>query len=35
MLSLNAIIANRPKKKFSKNAGKSVDELIIKVLDRL
>lgn len=35
MISVNAIIANRPKKKFSKNAAKSVDELIIKVLDRL
>lgn len=35
MLSLNAIIANRPKKKFSKNANRTVDELIVKVLDRI
>ena len=35
MLSVNAIIANRIDNKFSKNAGKVVDSLIKKVLDRI
>ena len=35
MLSVNAIIANRITNKFSKNAGKVVDSLIKKVLDRI
>lgn len=35
MLSVNAIIANRITNKFSKNAGKVIDSLIIKVLDRI
>lgn len=34
MLSLNAIIANRIRHKFSKNPGKVIDSLIRKVLDR-
>jgi len=35
MLSLNVIIANRIKKKFSKNYNISVDKLIKIVLDRI
>lgn len=35
MLSVNAIIANRITNKFSNNAGKVIDSLIIKVLDRI
>jgi len=35
VLSANAIIANRMKTKFSKDPHKIVDELILKVLDRL
>ena len=35
MLSVNAIIANRIKEKFSTDSQKVIDELIIKVLDRL
>jgi uridine phosphorylase len=35
MLSVNAIIANRIKNKFSKNSDKVVDSLILKVLDRI
>jgi uridine phosphorylase len=35
VLCLNAIIANRVKKSFSKNYNKSVDKLIQKVLDRI
>jgi len=35
MLSVNAIIANRIKKKFSKNPHKVVDTLIRKVLERI
>lgn len=35
MLSLNAIIANRPRNKFSKDPNKIIDALIKKVLDRL
>lgn len=35
VISANAIIANRPKNKFSKNPNKIVDGLIRKVLDRL
>ncbi|PIB36706.1 phosphorylase [Reichenbachiella sp. 5M10] len=35
MLSLNAIIANRAKNKFSKDPDKVIDSLIRKVLDRL
>jgi uridine phosphorylase len=35
ILSVNAIIANRVKNKFSRNPGKVVDDLIKKVLDRL
>lgn len=35
MISLNAIIANRPRGKFSKDPDKVVDALIKKVLDRL
>ena len=35
MLSVNAIIANRMQNKFSKNATKAVDSLIVKVLDRI
>ncbi|TFV93456.1 phosphorylase [Algoriphagus kandeliae] len=33
MLSLNAIIANRPKKEFDENAAKTVDQLIQTALD--
>jgi uridine phosphorylase len=35
VLSVNAIIANRMKNKFSKNPQKVIDELIKKVLDRI
>ncbi|WP_109833065.1 nucleoside phosphorylase [Reichenbachiella versicolor] len=35
MISLNAIIANRPRNRFSKDPNKIVDGLIKKVLDRL
>jgi uridine phosphorylase len=35
VLSLNAIIANRIKNKFSKKHDKTVEELIVKVLDRI
>ena len=35
MISLNAIIANRAKNKFSKDPNKVIDSLIKKVLDRL
>ncbi|MCV9387956.1 nucleoside phosphorylase [Reichenbachiella ulvae] len=35
VLSLNAIIANRAKNKFSKNPDRVIDSLIKKVLDRL
>ncbi|MDH5365398.1 MAG: nucleoside phosphorylase [Cyclobacteriaceae bacterium] len=35
MLSINAIIANRVKNKFSKSVNKIVDALIVKVLDRI
>lgn len=35
MLSVNAIIANRMKRKFIKDANKVIDELILKVLDRI
>lgn len=35
MLSLNAIIANRARNKFSKDSDKVIDSLIKKVLDRL
>lgn len=35
MLSVNAIIANRIKKKFSTNSQKVIDSLILKVLNRL
>ncbi|MDH5474156.1 MAG: nucleoside phosphorylase [Cyclobacteriaceae bacterium] len=35
MLSVNAIIANRIKNKFSKSVNKTVDSLIKKVLDRI
>jgi uridine phosphorylase len=35
MLSLNALIANRPRQEFSQEAGKAVDKLIQKVLEKL
>ncbi len=35
VVSLNAIIANRPKSKFSKDPNRVVDSLIRKVLDRI
>ena len=35
IISINAIIANRPRNKFSKNPAKIVDNLIRKVLDRI
>ena len=35
VLSVNAIIANRMKNKFSKNPTKVVESLIEKVLDRI
>ncbi len=35
MLSVNAIIANRITDKFSSNPNKTIDSLIVKVLDRL
>ena len=35
VLSLNAILANRIRKTFSKNPNKPIDELIQKVLDRI
>ena len=35
MISLNAIIANRPRAKFTKDPNKIIDALIRKVLDRL
>ncbi|MCI0750895.1 MAG: nucleoside phosphorylase [Flammeovirgaceae bacterium] len=34
-ISINAILANRIKNKFAKNPNKVVDELIVKVLDKL
>lgn len=34
-ISLNAIIANRPKNKFAKDPNKVIDELIKKVLERI
>lgn len=34
-ISLNAIIANRPKNKFAKDPNKVIDDLIEKVLDRI
>jgi uridine phosphorylase len=35
VLSVNAVIANRIKNKFSKNPVKTVDSLIKKVLERI
>lgn len=35
VVSVNAIIANRPKKQFSKDPNKVVDRLIKKILDRI
>jgi uridine phosphorylase len=35
VLSVNAVIANRIKNKFSKNPVKAVDSLIKKVLERI
>ncbi len=35
IISINAIIANRPRNRFSKNPAKIVDSLIRKVLDRI
>ncbi|MCU0356756.1 MAG: nucleoside phosphorylase [Cyclobacteriaceae bacterium] len=35
MLSTNAIIANRARKKFAKNSEKAVEDLIVHVLERL
>jgi len=35
MLSVNAVVANRVRGTFSKNAYRTIDSLIIKVLDRL
>jgi hypothetical protein len=35
MLSVNAVVANRIQGTFSKNAYRTIDSLIKKVLDRL